>query len=148
MNFIRQLFIWWRGQTLATRLMTFFTGRRAGRDEAGNVYYHHRTLSTKRWVIYRGIVDASKVPAEWHAWLHNMRRNAPRADAAAEDRAWFRPHRANMTGTKMALTRRPHLPEDEAQAVIEYEAWKPIRKPKGKPEDKSKGKPEEQDHAG
>ena len=125
MNLIRQLFIWWQGQTLGTRLMTLFLGTRVGKDDAGNIYYRHRALDTKRWVIYHGIVDASKVPADWHAWLHNMRRVPPRKDSAADDRKWFKPHLANMTGTQMALKRKPYALDEEQDAPLEYEAWTP-----------------------
>ncbi len=109
--------------------MTLFLGTQVGRDAAGNVYYRHRALDTKRWVIYHGIVDASKIPAEWHAWLHNMRRNPPRKDSASDDHKWFKPHLANMTGTEMAQTRKPHMIDGASDAPVEYEPWNPTQNP-------------------
>ncbi len=130
--------------------MTLLLGTRVGRDTAGNIYYRHRALDTKRWVIYNGIVDASKIPAEWHAWLHNMRRNPPRRDSAADDRQWFKPHLANMTGTKMAQIREPYLKKDDAQTKdqaqnLEYQAWKPQDAVTGEQKHTQKG---DEDHAG
>ena len=43
----------------------------------------------KRWVIYNGVVEASRVPADWHGWLHYTNdtaaaRRRPAAQAVAE----------------------------------------------------------------
>ena len=39
-----------------------------GRDEFGNGYYEHKK-NKKRWVIYSGKNEPTKVPAEWQCWL-------------------------------------------------------------------------------
>ena len=43
-------------------------------DEIGNLYYsnnvNYNDLNAKRWVIFNGEIEASKIPPHWHAWLH------------------------------------------------------------------------------
>ena len=75
MGLISDLFTWWNGATLSTRLYTNARGQFVGEDEHGNRYY--QDLSGKgpagpprRWVIYEGLAEASKVPPEWFGWLH------------------------------------------------------------------------------
>ena len=49
-------------------------GEHVGTDAQGNMYYRSKKKSPdgreRRWVIYDGPNDASRVPAEWHGWLH------------------------------------------------------------------------------
>ena len=61
--------------TLGTWLYTALKGRLQGQDVYGNKYYEARSEKTasghkKRWVIYNGEVEPSKVPPQWHGWLH------------------------------------------------------------------------------
>ena len=70
--------------TLGTRLYTWLRGDLVGSDEFGNRYYRDRTgasradgLREKRWVVYNGEVEASRVPAEWHGWLRAACRGRP-----------------------------------------------------------------------
>ena len=62
--------------TLGTILFTWFKGELVGRDEFGNRYYCERGKPTRarrrRWVMYEGAPEASKVPPLWHAWLHHV----------------------------------------------------------------------------
>ena len=44
-------------------------GNEVGRDEAGNVYYQDKKRPSRRWVIYDGANDGSRVPPDWQAWL-------------------------------------------------------------------------------
>ena len=80
-------------------LHTKLHGELVGEDAYGNVYYKSKRMRSggrqERWVIYKGEPDASKVPAEWHAWLHHTT-DAP---IEAPTREWMKPHVANMTGT-------------------------------------------------
>ena len=46
--------------------------------------------------LQRRPAEASRVPPEWHAWLHYTT-DAPLPDDGR--RAWQKPHQANMTGT-------------------------------------------------
>ena len=59
------------------KIYCFLFAKKIGCDEYGNKYYTKKNLSPKnnyrerRFVIYKGIVEASKVPQEWNAWLHH-----------------------------------------------------------------------------
>ena len=55
-------------------IYTALNGVEVGRDTQGNRYYRERHepdgRRRKRWVIYKGEREASRVPPEWHGWLH------------------------------------------------------------------------------
>jgi NADH:ubiquinone oxidoreductase subunit len=107
-------------------LHTKLHGEKVGEDAFGNIYYKSNKMRghrQERWVIYKGEADASKVPAEWHAWLHHT------VDAPLESpqRAWMKPHQPNLTGTAQA-----YLPPgadqrggQRAKAADDYQAWTP-----------------------
>ena len=42
-------------------------------DNFGNKYYESK--SNKRWVIYNGETEASKIPSEWYLWMHYLSNN-------------------------------------------------------------------------
>jgi NADH:ubiquinone oxidoreductase subunit len=114
--------------TLGTWLHTRFHGRRVGTDADGNVYYEERSPTSgqrsRRWVIYAGAPEASKVPPEWHAWLHYTI-DAPLPVAAR--RPWQQPHLANATGTPASYRPPGHDYSGgaRARATGDYEAWSP-----------------------
>ena len=77
-NFLLRFFTWWNGQTFGTQLWTKRYGEFVGDDEFGNRYYRTKngkvdpTLGfERRWVIYNGVAEASRVPPSWHGWLHH-----------------------------------------------------------------------------
>src|SRR3546814_19102551 len=72
-------------------------GRKVGEDALGNRYYLARD-GKRRWVLYKGSNDASRVPPEWHGWLHGTFDELP-ADALPAPRAWEREPTANLTGS-------------------------------------------------
>ncbi len=69
LTIFKEIFTWWNQQTLGTRIQTYFYGKYVGRDKQGNKYY--KSKSGKRWVIYKGEVDASKIPNEWYSCMHH-----------------------------------------------------------------------------
>lgn len=113
---------------LVTRLYTLFHGKRIGTDSFGNVYYEARRDKAhgkkKRWVVYKGIAEASKVPAEWHGWLHYTTDKTPQA---AAKRDWQKDHIPNLTGTAGAYAPPGHISQGAARAksAADYEAWTP-----------------------
>ncbi|WP_438981602.1 NADH-ubiquinone oxidoreductase subunit NDUFA12 family protein, partial [Lentibacter sp.] len=56
---------WWNGSTLNTQLYTWRKGKRVGEDSQGNVYYTSRD-GKRRWVMFNGTVEASRIDANWH----------------------------------------------------------------------------------
>ena len=51
-------------------------GSAVGTDQFGNRYYQNKDGS-RRWVIYNGTVEASRVPPDWHGWLHHTYAEPP-----------------------------------------------------------------------
>jgi NADH:ubiquinone oxidoreductase subunit len=128
-EFLIQFFTWWNGQTLGTRFHTWRNGTKVGEDEAGNVYYEGGVDSegrTRRWVIYNGVAEASRIPPGWHGWMHH-RTDVPPSREEYKPRDWQKPHEANLTGTpgayrpKGSLAHGLHWP----QVTGDYDAWTP-----------------------
>jgi NADH:ubiquinone oxidoreductase subunit len=111
-----------------TRLFTMFYGDFVGSDEFGNKYYVDKRTKgqhrERRWVIYQGAAEASKVPADWHAWLH--RTNGP---LPTEERrpVWQQPHQPNLTGTDLAYRPPGHVLAGghRPKSTGDYQAWTP-----------------------
>ena len=125
MSLLREIFTWWNGQTLGTRLFTAREGQPVGEDEFGNRYY--RTADdSRRWVIYAGEAEASRVPPDWHGWLHRTW-DAPPSEAPLPRQPWEKEHRPNQTGTEAAY--RPPgsvlTPATRPRNASDYEAWTP-----------------------
>ena len=124
---------WWNDQTFNTQVWTSMYGELVGEDEQGNRYY--RTKGGKidpvlgierRWVIYNGDVEASRIGPIWHGWLHHTH-ELPPTEEKIVPRSWWKPHRPNLTGTPgayrpqgstLAAGRRP-------RATGDYKAWTP-----------------------
>ena len=123
--------------TVGTRIMTWLRGEQVGTDSFGNRYFRDKSKRKlergggrfsreKRWVIYKAEAEATRVPPEWHAWLHHTVNEIPR-DGGKLQYAWQKPHLPNLTGTPDAyrppgsLVRGGH----RAPTTGDYEAWKP-----------------------
>ena len=50
------------------KIKNYFFGKLVGSDDFGNKYYEGK--NGKRWVIYSGEIDATKIPVEWYSWMH------------------------------------------------------------------------------
>lgn len=119
--------------TLGTRLLTWFRGEFVGEDEYGNRYYRdpagpnvRNNGRDRRWVVYKGEAEGSKVPEVWHAWLHHMTDEVPDARALAR-MPWQKPHQPNLTGTDAAYRPPGSLLEGgrRSPATGDYEPWIP-----------------------
>jgi NADH:ubiquinone oxidoreductase subunit len=125
MGLFKELFAWWTGNTYGTRLFTLRKGVLVGEDELGNRYYRERK-GAKRWVIYRDLAEASKVPPEWHGWLHYTV-DEPPSEEDYKSKPWQKAHRPNMTGTAGAYRPRGStlVQGDRPPATGDYEPWRP-----------------------
>ena len=124
MKFLTELFAWWTGNTIGTRLYTWRRGKRVGSDAFGNVYYATAD-GKKRWVIYRNQAEASLVPPEWHGWLHYTV-DVPPTEESYAPHPWEKRHEPNLTGTPRAY--RPPgstLNPIPAKPPLDYEPWQP-----------------------
>ncbi len=132
-TFLLRLFTWWNSQTFGTQLWTALYGEFVGEDEFGNRYYRTKagkidpTLGVeRRWVIYNGVAEASRVPPNWHGWMHHVV-DVPPTEDKTKPRPWQKPHRPNLTGTPGAYRpsgstlARGHRPK----ATGDYKPWTP-----------------------
>ena len=82
---------------LGTQIFTARKGVKVGEDEQGNIYYQTAD-GKRRWVIYNGEMEASRVTPDWHGWLHHTW-DEPPTEAPLKHKAWEKPHQENLTGT-------------------------------------------------
>ncbi len=137
LGFIKRIFAWWDGATFGAQLTLFrFGARRVGVDEFGNKYFEERRPSTegrkRRYVIYNGYADASRVPSDWHGWLHHTFEEPPQGEGddgakVMARRPWEKVHQPNLTGTVHAYRPKGSLSRggERAKATGDYEAWSP-----------------------
>ncbi|HPE30792.1 MAG TPA: NADH:ubiquinone oxidoreductase subunit NDUFA12 [Parvularculaceae bacterium] len=128
---LAQLFTWWNSTTFGTSFTLWRRGARlVGRDEQGNRYFEEKEPSMpgggkRRWVVYHGVAEASRVPADWHGWLHHTFEEPPTV-APLLRRKWEKDHIPNMTGTPLAYHPPGSLVTGAAKGVAkDYEAWSP-----------------------
>lgn len=115
---------WWNGATLNTKLFTRRKGVKVGEDDQGNVFYRTKDDS-KRWVIFSGQVEASRISPDWHGWLHRTYDDAPSEKPLAH-KAWEKPHQENLSGSEMAYAPAGSIRKAAAPAArSDYEAWVP-----------------------
>tara|TARA_B100000700_G_C14217798_1_gene477809 strand:- start:12 stop:368 length:357 start_codon:yes stop_codon:yes gene_type:complete len=117
---IKQIFTWWNSQTLGTFLYTFFFGKFVGKDNLGNKYYQNN--KGKRWVIYNGEINASKIESDWYQWMHYQTNSDPLKTKVSKH-PWQKPHSDNKTGTEKAY--RPNKIINKKKDFKKYESWKP-----------------------
>ena len=119
-SFFKQIFIWWHRETIGTFIYTMIKGKFVGKDEFGNKYYSNS--KERRWVVYKNIVDSSKIPAEWHLWIHFLTNNTPLTNL--NKFKWQKKHEENLTGTKGAYKPDGLLSSDSKKNIKKYETWK------------------------
>ena len=132
---ISQFFTWWNSSTYGTSFTLWRRGAKLmGEDEQGNRYYEEAKPSgrsgpdgrPRRWVIYHGVADASRVPADWHGWLHHTFEDPP-TEKPLPRQSWEQDHLPNMTGTPLAYRPQGSLELGGTGGKVEkdYEAWTP-----------------------
>ncbi len=129
---LKQFFTWWNGSTYGTSFTLWRRrARLVGKDEQGNRYFEEREPSAsdgrkRRWVVYHGVAEGSRVPPDWHGWLHHTFEQPP-TEAPLTRRDWEQDHLPNMTGTPLAYRPKGSLeqanPSEGARDA--YEAWSP-----------------------
>ena len=113
-----------------TKIYTWIYGNLVGVDKFGNKYYSNvkdfSDLNAKRWVIFNGIIEATKIPPHWHAWLHKSIDKPPLN--YTHKYSWQKNHEQNKTGTEDA-----YYPDsyplsksyNENTIKSDYESWSP-----------------------
>ena len=123
MNFLLRILTWWDGQTLGTQLFTWRKGTKVGEDDQGNLFYQMNG-GKRRWVIYNGEIEASRISPDWHGWLHHTWDETP-TDRPLVHKAWEKPHEANHTGTARAYAPAGSLRRANPAERRDYQAWQP-----------------------
>jgi NADH:ubiquinone oxidoreductase subunit len=129
---LKSIFTWWNGATIGLRWTVAKRGVLVGEDEFGNRYYEAKDNSDsydarkRRWVIYNGYAEASRVPPEWGGWLRYTFDEMP-SETPKPMKSWEKGHLPNLTGTLHAYRPQGSLARggERASATGDYEAWKP-----------------------
>ncbi len=116
---------------VGVRLFTWLNGKAVGEDAYGNRYYVHKAGRKRdgremRWVVYNGMAEASKVPPDWHGWLHHTFVEPP-TQAPLRRQRWEKEHLPNLTGTRYAYRPPGHVLQGgrRERATGDYEPWTP-----------------------
>ncbi len=116
--------------TLHVRLFTWRRGEPVGEDRSGNRYFKERRpppdRRERRWVLYNGEPEATRVPPEWFGWLHHNA-DAPLPDDSRFHKPWVKEHQPNLSGTTKAYRPPGHTFQggQRAAATGDYEPWTP-----------------------
>ncbi len=118
---------------LGTALFTMFFGKKVGADEFGNKYYRTSAFSKqvgrynkeRRWVIYKGKAEASKIPPLWHGWIHFAFDDVPASEKKVYQ--WQKQHLPNLTGTDYSYLPPGHKDRggEREKATGDYTPWQP-----------------------
>jgi NADH:ubiquinone oxidoreductase subunit len=122
-NFLLRAVTWWNGQTINTQLFTARHGVKVGEDAQGNVFYRSKD-GRRRWVIYNGEMEASRIGPDWHGWLHHTW-DTPPTEAPLPRKPWEKPHLENLTGTEAAYAPPGSIRRGAPEPRRDYEAWTP-----------------------
>lgn len=131
MGLFKEFFVWWSGNTWGTRFYIRRKMRFVGEDSFGNRYYEQKSGTgpvgkPRRFVTYVDLAEASKVPPEWHGWLHYTV-DTPPTEENYQAKPWEKPHQMNHTGSSLAY--RPEgsilTPSKRAKGTGDYKAWRP-----------------------
>jgi NADH:ubiquinone oxidoreductase subunit len=116
--------------TIGTRLYTLLNGKHVGNDMFGNRYYVTKRPTKgqrqKRWVMYKGIAEPSKIPPIWHGWMHHMIDTLP-TEMNTPVYPWQKEHLPNLTGTVNAYRPRGDLRQAGKRdaSTSDYDSWTP-----------------------
>jgi NADH:ubiquinone oxidoreductase subunit len=125
MGVLKRIFTWWEGPTLVSGWSIRRYGREVGKDALGNLYFAEKK-GKRRWVVYNGPNDASRIPPDWYSWLHHQIDGLPDESLPPAPK-FLKDPVPNLTGTPLAY-RPPGALErggQRAAASGDYEAWTP-----------------------
>jgi NADH:ubiquinone oxidoreductase subunit len=125
MGFWKKIFTWWDGATIGTALEIRRLGRKVGTDSLGNIYYAAKK-GGRRFVVYNGPNDASRIPPEWYAWLHRQIDGVP-DESLPPPPKFLKPPTPNLTGTPLAYRPSGAIERGRQRPAAsgDYQAWSP-----------------------
>ena len=129
---LKSIFTWWNGATIGTLFTIAKTARLVGTDDYGNRYYEARTNKDsyderkRRYVVYKGYAEPSKIPPDWHGWMHYTFDEPPTVEPF-KIKSWEKSHVPNLTGTIYAWRPKGSIARggERPSATGDYEAWRP-----------------------
>ncbi len=111
-----------------TQFKASIFGKYIGSDIYGNKYFEFKSCDflgrKKRICIYNGFVEATKIPSEWHSWMHH-KSDAPNVE---KKYFWQVMHLPSLTGTKFRFTNTNSdsvIKNKYSKIPSRYSAWKP-----------------------
>lgn len=111
---------------IGTRLTIWWCAELIGEDEFGNRYYQDKKASgtghKRRWVIYNGVAEASKISADWHGWMHYTAEHPPEVQ---KKYFWEKQHQPNLTGTTAAYFPKGSIKNTTHPENLPYQPWRP-----------------------
>lgn len=116
--------------TLYISLFTMTKGKKVGVDQFGNTYFTGKPRNgqkrDRRWVMYNGKPEATKIPPEWHGWIHHQTDLVPQENNPLRHK-WQQEHIPNLTGTPYAYVPPGHELNAAKRPKVtgDYEAWTP-----------------------
>ena len=119
-NFFKQIFTWLHKQKVGTFIYTLFVGKFVWKDQFGNKYY--KNSKGKKWVIYYDNIEASKIPPEWHLWIHSGTVKIPQS--TEKNFSWQKKYEENLTGTERSYKPEGSLANNQKKNMKKYETWK------------------------
>jgi NADH:ubiquinone oxidoreductase subunit len=125
MAMLSKIFTWWDGATIGTSLYSWRKGKAFGEDELGNRYFQTAD-GKRRWVMYKGANDASRISPDWHGWLHHTHDGQP-GDYLPPVRGFEADALPNLTGTAAAYRPAGALEKGgkRQRSTGDYQAWSP-----------------------
>ena len=129
---LKSIFTWWNSGTIGVRFTAWRRGVFVGKDDFGNRYFEAKDNRDsyddrkRRWVIYRGYAEASKVPPDWHGWLRHTFDQPPTV-VPLRRRDWEKDHLPNLSGTVEAWRPKGSIARagERPHATGDYQAWRP-----------------------
>ena len=77
-----------------------------GTDQIGNSYFESRRKDhigrKRRFVVYKGIPEPTKIPSEWYSWLHHLTNLIPGPNNNSYN--WQKIRESNKTGLNSSDT--------------------------------------------
>lgn len=119
---------------LWTKLYIKLRCKHVGSDLYGNQYFIEKHFQSKkiakRFVVFNGEPEASKVGAGWHAWIHHTTNEIPKTLENGKQKFHHKKllanHCPNLTGTIFAYN--PSLTHNKAAKnnnLLDYTPWQP-----------------------
>ena len=98
-------------------------GKPSPAPDKKHAFYRDRD-DKRRWVIFNGEPEASRISPQWHGWLHHTFDENPAANPLP-NKAWEKPHQDNLTGTALAYAPAGSMRQAQPADRRDYEAWQP-----------------------